>query len=225
MIKTDSRRVLRSTALDEKVELGEVMALTPAQLLQARDQIDVELGITPHLPNMCANGLLPTVAALSRHELKQYSLAKLIRDRADRVAGPTLEREVSDGIAADLNTTPAHGGYFVPLRMSGLDTKTNAGGGYLTQTTVPRSILDALTAQSRLLQLGARLLSGLRFAQSFPVETTAITAAWVQENSGTDISHSDPSVGNVCITPHPMAASTSVSRQLLQQSSSDVERG
>jgi HK97 family phage major capsid protein len=134
----------------------------------------------------------------------------------------TLEREISHSIEQDIKQAPAHGGAFIPLRMSGLDTKTNAAGHFLTAPRVG-DILDALINQSRLLSLGARLVTGLRFAQQFPVESAVHQASWVAENSGSDVAASDPTFGMRTVAPHSLQSTTSISRQLLQQANQSLE--
>ena len=82
--------------------------------------------------------LLPTIQGLSSHERKNYSIGKLVADMVKGTKETTLEREVSWSIQKDIGTTAEHGGHLIPLRlsMSGLDTKTNAQGGYLTSPKV-----------------------------------------------------------------------------------------
>jgi HK97 family phage major capsid protein len=172
------------------------------------------------------SSLLPTVSALTAHERRNYSVAALIGSLCEPRApeGLSLEREISLSIAKDLKTVPQHGGVFVPLRISatGLDTKTPAAGGYLA-TPRGQDIIDALRSQTRILELGATFLTGLQYSQSFPLELAVSTAAWAVENAGSDVAASDSSFGSKTVTPHALESTTSISRQLLSQSNTDLE--
>src|SRR5215467_855875 len=118
------------------------------------------------------DGLLPTVAALSRHEVRNYSLSNLVKNMVAGNLKNTLEAEVSDSIGHDLKAPAAHGGVLVPFRLSasGLDTKTDSGGGYLTSPSISKNIIDALRAQACVLRLGGTLVTGLRFDLQLAVE-------------------------------------------------------
>lgn len=180
---------------------------------------DVEATLSPVV------GVLPTIAALTPHEKRRYSVTSALRDMASRQKDMTLEKEISQSIAEDLKQEPMHGGRYIPLRLSasGLDTRTNSGGAYLKGTPVSGDIIDYLQASAKILQLGAQFISGVRFAPAFPVENSPVGAQWVGEN-GTPVSDTDPSFGQRTTSGRMLAASTSMSRQLLVQSSADLER-
>src|SRR5215469_1719877 len=135
---------------------------------QARAQVASALG---------TGGILPTIAALTPHERKNYSLAKALQAEAAHDKGLTLEREISESIAKDIGQVAAHGGIWVPLKISaaGLDTKTSGAGGYLTAHPVG-DIIDALRAATMVLRLGGQLITAVRYAPSFPVENTIMGA-------------------------------------------------
>ena len=166
-------------------------------------------------------GLLPTVQSLTNHERRNYSLQKLICNLSG-YGSPGLEHEVSASIGQDLKTVPKHGGVFVPFTMSGLDTTTNAGGNYLVPTLLSRNIVDALRAHAVCLRAGATFVGGLQSNFQLPTEANILAATWSSENPGSDISPSDPSLGVRTLHAHEMMACTSISRQLLRQSSTDL---
>jgi hypothetical protein len=62
---------------------------------------------------------------------------------------------------------------FVPMQLqrSGLDTKTNAAGAF-TVAAKNQDILELLRNRSRVVRLGATLLTGLESNLNFPVELT-----------------------------------------------------
>ncbi len=171
--------------------------------------------------------LLPSVAAMTDHEKRNFSLGRAVRAICAEKREHCLETELSDAIAADLKMgTAPRGGILVPLRIraSGADSKTNAAGGYLAQTRVGTSIVDALRASCRILQLGADFMSGVRFSLALPTEANVMAASWVNENPSSDAPASDSSFGQRLLRPHEMCATTSVSRQLLVQSSDNLDR-
>lgn len=170
-------------------------------------------------------GVLPTILSLSPHEQRTYSVSKLVNALARESKELSLEREISQSIAQDLKQVPEHGGVYVPFRvsMSGLDTKTNAGGKFLTEERVSGEIVDYLRAQNQVLKLGAKLLTGVGYATRFASENSLHAATWVTENPGSDVAASDPVLGARVATPHALASTTSVSRQMLAQSTPNVE--
>ena len=188
------------------------------ELIRARQRIKVDLANVSGTPA----GMLPTIHSLSNHERKHYSLAKLLRDSLTGVEGPTLERDVSDGISADLKQVPK--GRWVPLRIraSGLDLKTQTAGAYLAGREVG-DVIDYLAAQSKVLTLGAQMITGLSFAPVFPTENSPTVASWVSENPGSDVAEVNQTFGARTVSAHSLQATNLVSRQLLLQSSADME--
>jgi HK97 family phage major capsid protein len=168
------------------------------------------------------SGMLPTIQALTPHEHRNYSIGKLVADMVRGTKDTTLEREVSWSIQKDLGMTAAHGGHLIPLRMSGLDTKTNSSGGFLTAPKV-NDVIDYLINQSKVLSLGARFLSGLKYSQQFPTEDSPLQTSWVNENPQVDVTAIDVSFGVRSASPHALQSSTSASRQLLTQASPSLE--
>ena len=137
-----------------------------------------------------------------------------------------MEREISQTLQAKMGRPGRNGNaIFVPTRLrpqaTGLDTKSDTAGAYTTQTQV-MDLVDALRAQMRLTALGATFLGNLKFSAQFPVEDATSTAHWVGENPGTDVTAGDPSFKSVLAFPKTLQATTSISRQLLQQSSGNL---
>ncbi len=169
------------------------------------------------------SGVLPTIAALTQHELRRYSLKNLISSLAG-FQEMGLEGEISASISRDLGSAPSHGGVWLPYRMaSGLDTKTNAAGGYEVATKISTSIIDALRAQTAVLRLGATFLGGLRYDFALPIESNVLAGNWVQDDPGIDVAQSNPSLGVRTLCGHPLQATCAISRQLLRQSTPDLE--
>jgi HK97 family phage major capsid protein len=134
------------------------------------------------------------------------------------------EREQSDALAKAFNRETS-GLYFATrtrLTAAGLDTKSNSTGAYTVATEV-RDLIELLRNKTRVIQMGATLLSGLQGNQSFPKQATATSGSWVAQNPGSDVSDSDSSFGVLSLTPKTYQASTSFSRQFLAQATVDAE--
>jgi HK97 family phage major capsid protein len=175
---------------------------------------------------------LLTVRALSRHELKKYSIANLIqaqleRQRSGGLSGnaPTcLEQEISSGVAKDIGFEPPVGGNWVPLILaSGLDTKTDAAGKYSVETRL-QDLITVLRAKSVCFTLGAVPLDGLTGAVAIPLQSAGSSASWTGENPGSDVSQTDSTFGQLVPSPHTLMSTSGYSRQFLVQSSLGAEQ-
>ena len=82
--------------------------------------------------------------------------------------------------------------------------------------------IDALRNASSVMQAGATMLGGLSGDVKIPKKTTEATAAWIA-NEGDAAAETQMIVGNVGLSPKTLGAYTDVTRQLLIQSSLDVE--
>lgn len=175
-----------------------------------------------------------TIRSLTPHERRRFRLTNFInsigeqsaRRRANPSCAPaenTLELEMAASLAKELGPPP-HGGSWLPLSIkaaSGLDSKTGSAGGVMSGEAVG-DIVDALRAQSKLLTLGARLLTVQR-STVFPTETSVMDGSWTDENPGADVGESAPSLGQLSATAHSFASTCTYSRTLASQSSADVE--
>src|SRR5215472_8599939 len=158
---------------------------------------------------------LPTVAAMTTHELRSYDTARLVRSIMQPKPEHCLELEVHEGIAKDIKAVAPHGGYYVPWSIlgSGLDVKSNSNGAYLTERKIG-DIAPALRPHALTLQLGVQFWSATNL-YGVPLESNIMSAAWMDENPASPVNDSDSSFGLVNLNPHPAQATTSFSRQLL----------
>jgi len=107
-------------------------------------------------------------------------------------------------------------------RMAALNTGSATAGGN-TVFTEGRELIDFLYARMKVAALGATILSGLRGPVAFPRQTASSAWTWVAENPGSDVADSDATIGQVLLSPKTGQASTAYSRQLLNESSIDVD--
>ena len=158
---------------------------------------------------------------LSNNERNEYSLVGAIRKAADgKLDG--LELEASKELEKRFGR-PAQG-FYAPNDVLGRDLTATAGdtGDKLVSTIKP-NMIEALKAQPVVAQLGARVLSGLSSNVTIPKAGTQ-TAYWTDENdSGSALSESTMTIGSISLTPKRVAAYSELSKQLLSQSTFDVE--
>ena len=169
---------------------------------------------------------------LSPVEQKQYSYARAIHAALERAEGKSVsgfEVEVSQDIERNLPANArSHGGIFVPLSMQRAPIATSlyntATKGAEAVFTEPGDLIDMLRNRSVAVRLGARVMGGLMGPVSFPKQATAATAYWMAENDGTNVTESNATLGSVTLTPKTLQATTAYSRQLVAQSTIDVEQ-
>lgn len=82
--------------------------------------------------------------------------------------------------------------------------------------------IDVLRNSSSVMQAGARMLNGLSGDVKIPKKTAAAQAAWIATEGGAS-AESEMTVGSVSLTPKTLGAYTDITRQLMIQSSMDVE--
>jgi HK97 family phage major capsid protein len=86
----------------------------------------------------------------------------------------------------------------------------------------PQDFIDVLRANSSIMAAGTTLLRGLTGDVKIPKKLTASSAAFVATEGGA-VSNQTPTIGNVSLTPKTLGAFVDVTRQLMIQSSLDVE--
>lgn len=103
-----------------------------------------------------------------------------------------------------------------------LDSKTLTKG---TETVFerPGEMIELLRNEAVVGRLGARMLAGLSGPVSFVKQTGGLTVYWVGENPAADVTSSDVAFGLVQMVAKTLQATTGYTRQLLVQTSVDVE--
>lgn len=179
-----------------------------------------------------ANRPLVANVQLNERESQEYSYVRAIAAalaRAEGTAVSGLEAELSQDLERQLPANAKrHGGIYVPMttkRSAISDALYNTSGkGASTVFTAAGEFIDLLRNQALVVGLGARVMSGLTSPVSFPAQTGAATAYWMPENDGTNVTASVAALGAVGLTPKTLQATTAFSRQLMAQSSIDVEQ-
>lgn len=86
----------------------------------------------------------------------------------------------------------------------------------------PGSFIDVLRNSMSVMQAGATVLNGLAGNVDIPKKLTASAAAWVATEGG-NAGASEPTFGNVTMTPKDIAVYTDITRRSRQQMSPDIE--
>ena len=182
---------------------------------------------------------------MDEKEVRQYSLVAAMRAataNGGTLPGGSLEREASDATAKALGRDPE--GFFIPPEVeraqmtidsyhlqraarlvherADLQASINTLGGYTVGTDVlGGSLIELLRNQTVIAQAGARMLSGLQGDVAIPKQAGGATAYWLAE-TGTK-TKSNAKYAQVALTPHRLGALAGYTKQLLAQSSIDVE--
>jgi HK97 family phage major capsid protein len=162
-------------------------------------------------------------------EFRNFSIVRAMAGAAGLNVDAGREREISAEVARRSGRT--FEGIAVPMAaLSGpveqrVFTTTNPAGGpgsNLIQTSVlGDQFIDKLRAALVIRQLGATVLSGLVGNVAIPRLKADATGGWVAENS--PVSASDPQTDQVTLSPHHAGAIIEFSRNMLLQSSPDIE--
>ena len=97
---------------------------------------------------------------------------------------------------------------------------TSTAGGN-TIPTILGDLIPFLDPRLAVIQAGATLLTGLTGNLDFPRNDAAATATWETENSSND--ETSPTFDKISMSPNRLGAFTDISKQLLVQSSVDIE--
>lgn len=211
------QEALQIQALGESLGIGaqvrEILS-TVADLTEARQKAMAALSERAGKP-------LPAGPIVSLGEKERFSIGRAISAKLD--GRNCFELEVSQEIAKKLGRDT--NGIFVPTATRAnppMDTGTAAYGQKLVFTE-QGDFIDLLRAKLTLLGLGAQFLTGLRGNVSFPRQIAANTASWLQENAASGVTATAFQTDLVTLTPKQLVAQTSVTRNLLAQSTPAVD--
>ena len=220
------------TRTAEIIALGEAHAARGGDKLAAqylRDGKSVE-EFRAALLDVVAKAPATDTVQLNQREAQDYSYVRAIAAALARAEGQKasgLEVEVSQDIERNIPANyKRNGGIFVPLSVRSAISEAlynTSGKGASTVFTQAGEFIDMLRNASVAVGLGARVISGLTGPVSFPTQTGGVSVSWVAENSGTDVTATNATLSSVSLSPKTLQGSTAFSRQLMAQSSLDVE--
>ena len=169
-----------------------------------------------------------TKQILSHDERSKYSLSTFIKsmlpgspiratleeDVAKRLSGPDASVRGLNLVPWDV-VTPSIG-------HRDLNVTTFGQGGALVPTDVDENVIELLRNRPLCQKLGATMLKNLSGNLALPRQTAASTVQSLPEQG--NAIPSTPAIDQVVLTPHRVTCSVQFSRQLLFQSSPDVEK-
>lgn len=169
--------------------------------------------MTPHDKHLARLASQVNVLDVLRHQ------AGISRDSIDIGAASEYSAEI-----ARRTGRPANGAYLphTALLTRGLTVGTaTAGGNTVATNLLAGDFIDVLRPKAKVLQAGARVLTGLTGNVAIPRQTSAAAAYWIAEDG--EPTESQPAFDQVAMTPRTAAAYTEISRKLLLQSSVGVQ--
>jgi HK97 family phage major capsid protein len=165
---------------------------------------------------------------LTKPEVQRFSLVRAINALAnptDRRAQEAAAFEFECSRAASQQYGRAAQGILLPaevLRNWTRDLNSTDEAALFTDDFRPQDFIDVLRNQSSVMRAGARMLQGLSGDVKIPKKTAAASAGWINGEGGAS-GESEMTVGSVSMTPNTVGVHTDITRQLLIQSSMDVE--
>ena len=159
-------------------------------------------------------------AEIPEQEAREFSISRAINQIASGKGLQGVEKEISDATAKRVGRDAQ--GFFVPNAVASraLTANTGSEGGFTVGTEIG-SMVELLRNKSKVAGLGARMLTGLVGDVAIPKHTSGATAEWLGETATATSSEQD--FGQINLTPHRLVATTPFSKQLVAQSSIDVE--
>jgi HK97 family phage major capsid protein/HK97 family phage prohead protease len=224
--KSAIQNLCRANKIDERTERGWIES--GADLHEVSEgilQVMVERG-KDNTSSLATLGL-------TKRETQRYSLMAALRASANKNwAKAGFELACNKAVSERMHRLPrSETSFFVPLDvlisdMNGKRDMTVAGvsgSNYLMSTdNMPGSFIDLLRNTSVALRMGVTRMSGLVGNVTIPKMTAGNTAYWLADET-TQITESQPTIGQLALAPKNVAALTELSHQLMQQSSPDAE--
>jgi len=161
-------------------------------------------------------------------ECRNFSMIRAIASQVPDMAGKVdfgREREVSQELSR--RSGCAAKGIMVPNTVferrviSSTTPSGGPGGNLIAIDHMGNQYIDRLRAALRVRQLGATILNGLIGNVEIPRLIGSATTGWIAENSA--LTASDSEYDKVTLSPKHCGALTELSRNVLMQSSPDVE--
>lgn len=159
---------------------------------------------------------------LSEKEIENYSLTRAINGFCNTGRFDGIEAEASE--AAKKRYGRNVDGLVVPTDVLKRDLNVTTavdGGNTVATDLLSGSFIDLLRNASVVAQTGATYLNGLSGDVAIPRQSQSATASWRTEVQA--VSESSAQIDQVTLSPKALTAMTTYSKQLLAQSSIDVE--
>lgn len=222
---------------DDKKRVREILAIAenhPELMKEARDAIEKDVTLEDFQRSAMSKlykkpeAIAPTLG-LNEKEQKSYSFMKAIRalsnpGDAHAQKSAAFELECSRAWADKVKKEP--NGLFVPydiMLSRAFNQTTGAGSNLIATNLMADMFIELLRKRTVVDKVGAMMLSGLVGNVAIPAQTAGSTAYWIDTESAAITAASNPTIGQVSLTPHTVGAYTEISRSLLKQSTPDAE--
>lgn len=218
----ETAEMYRLAANHNKRDLADKAIADGKSLSEFRGQLLDVIGTKP---------LDDTEIGLSKKEVRNFSLMKAIRAMAnpsDRKAQEAAAFEFEAAAEAAKRDGVDPQGLYVPAdvrrswNMSQRDLNTTDDAAVIAEDFRGGDFIDVLRNASSVMQAGATMLSGLQGDVKIPKKTAASAAGWISTEGGAS-SESEPTLGQVTMSPKTLGAFTDVTRLMMMQSSLDIE--
>lgn len=240
-MRAERERIAAITALGAKFNKGDLAR----QLIEGGKDLDAARAAFLEAIGYQEREAKPVAEAgsvldLTDKEKGQYSIIRALNAQISgdwKKAG--FERECSVAIGQRMQKDTE--GFFFPVNLP-VDRKlaeaarTTSGtayqvgtagagttGGTLVATNLlASSFIEVLRNKAKVMQLGARMLSGLVGNVAIPRQTSQTPTYWVSPE-GADLTEGEAAFDLISLTPKTMGAYSQITRQLLMQSTPDIE--
>ena len=163
---------------------------------------------------------------LSAKDKKRFNLARAISamvNPSDRRAQEAAAYEFEVSEAVSQRSGRAAQGVLMPHSVLVRDMNSSDDAAVITDDYRGDQFIDALRNASSVMAAGATTLTGLSGDVKIPRKSAGASAGWVSAEGGAT-SESEMTLATVSLTPKTLGAFTDVTRQLLIQSSEDIDR-
>lgn len=156
------------------------------------------------------------------NEVRNFSLVRAMAAAAGLEVDAGREREISAELSRRSGLKPK--GILVPMQVfeKRVTTTTSTSAALVMTDLKGGMFIDTLRANLITGRLGATVLSGLAGNVAIPKRTGSVSAGWVNENQA--LTFSDQNFSQVEMSPKHVGAITELSRNMLLQSSPDIEQ-
>ena len=166
---------------------------------------------------------------LSKKEVREFSVLRAIRAMAnptDRQAQEEARFEIEVSEAAQRVNGRTARGIMLPTDVlrswAQRDLNTSDDAGLIAQDFRGGDFIDVLRNASSVMAAGATMLNGLSGNVAIPKKSAASSAGWIA-TEGAASAESEPTFGQVTMSPKVVGSHSQITRLMLQQSSLDIE--
>ena len=166
---------------------------------------------------------------LTKKEVREFSVMRAIRAMAnpsDRQAQEDARFEMEVSEAAQRATGRSARGVMLPTEVlrswAQRDVNTSDDSALIAEDFRGGDFIDVLRNASSVMAAGATVLNGLQGSVAIPKKSAASSAGWIA-TEGAASAESEPTFGQVTMSPKVVGAHTQITRLMMQQSSLDIE--